>query len=140
MLNIESAYAIRAIQVIAKHDDESLLSKEISEKTGISHTYLSKILEQLALAGVLNSRRGRGGGFSLTRPPHKINLSEVLAVTGGHENLDRCLLGSEQCDPKKPCSLHPLWKSTRNNFFRELNKMKLSALVKGKSKDKVKKT
>ncbi len=79
-----TGYALLAAGYLAKHQEQKIvLSDDISNKYNIPPTYLFKILGQLVKGGVLRSKRGPHGGFSLARPPKKITLLQIIEAVDG---------------------------------------------------------
>ena len=112
-------YALRAMAWIALESPrDPVLARDLSTGTRIPSQYLSKILRRLVLAGILESRKGRGGGFTLARPPDRIFFKEVLAAVDAYPREDRCAFGWGACDPARPCPLHESW-SRMSSGFRE---------------------
>jgi Rrf2 family protein len=69
---------------IAKHQKKGIiLSTEISKKYNIPLEYLLKIMQQLVKAGLLRSKRGPRGGFSLGKPANKITMLQVIEAVDG---------------------------------------------------------
>lgn len=131
MFNREAGYAIRAATILAQaKEGDVLLGREIARKAKLPSAYLSKILEQLALKGLLFSQRGRGGGFRLSRPPQQITIAEIVNGVGGFEELEQCVLGMSDCQDKNACVLHNLWKKTRSDYLKKLMQLRLSDISK----------
>ena len=79
-----TGYAILAVGYLAKHQKKGIiLSQNISKEYKIPLEYLLKIMQQLVRANVLRSKRGPRGGFSLSRPPKKITLLQVIEAVDG---------------------------------------------------------
>ena len=123
MLSQTAEYALRAtLYLAARQGDGRLQVGEVAEALGIPRNYLSKTLHQLARAGVLDSSRGKSGGFRLARPPGEISLAEVVAPFNGPTGAQICLLGRHACSDADPCAAHDRWKSVSNRvstFFGE---------------------
>ena len=110
MLSRTSEYALRAVIHLAQHLDAWPISgREIAEQTGIPAKYLSTVLSELVRVGILESARGKSGGFRLVDLPKNIKLIEVLSPFEQFENM-RCPFGSERCSDDKPCLAHDQWK------------------------------
>ena len=78
------AYGLRCLLNLARRGlHEQLSISEIARIEGLSIPYVSKLLSILRKAGLVESARGRGGGFSITREPARISLHEVLTALGG---------------------------------------------------------
>ena len=71
-------YALSAMVQLASDAPAASTTKEIADKTKVPGAYLAKVLQSMRRAGLLNSRRGVGGGVSLSRPPKRISLLEVI--------------------------------------------------------------
>jgi Rrf2 family protein len=109
-------YALRAMACLVNADGDTLTSDDLAELGSIPRHYVSKVMRQLVVAGIVEARRGRGGGFRLTRPPGDINYAEVLAAVGGLADPTRCAFGHEHCNPDEPCPLHPAWARLQELF------------------------
>ena len=110
VLSQTAEYALRAAAWLAAHADETpIRSRDLSEQTAIPGPYLAKILRRLVVAGVLESRRGLGGGFELVRPPAEIPFIAVLAAVGAYPTENLCVFGWAACKASDPCPLHPAW-------------------------------
>lgn len=78
-------YACRAILELALHwsSKELVQIQTISRNQKIPNRYLVQILIQLKRAGIVNSTRGKEGGYKLAKAPNKITLGEIIRQTGG---------------------------------------------------------
>ncbi|MCL5985383.1 MAG: Rrf2 family transcriptional regulator [Actinobacteria bacterium] len=82
----KSEYALRALIKIAINHDRGIgvtLIHDIAKQEKIPQKYLERILLDLKNAGILASKRGAGGGYSLGRSPESINLGEVISIIEG---------------------------------------------------------
>ena len=109
-LSQTAEYALRVMTLLARHEPgQPLLARELSVESRIPAQYLSKILRRLVLAGLLESQKGRGGGFVLAHAPGEITFREVLAAVDAIPREDRCAFGWGKCDPSHACPLHSTW-------------------------------
>ena len=95
---------------------------QIAEEVGAPRNYLGKLLKQLAETGLLESQKGFGGGFRLSRPAEKITLYDVLEPIERVSRWNGCFLGRSKCSEKNPCTVHQRWSETRQvylSFLRE---------------------
>ncbi len=95
-------YALRAAVLLADVEREAKTTQQIAEIARIPPDYLSKILQNLRRAGIVASRRGVNGGFTLERPPSEITLLEVVNAIDPLERIRTCPLklrahGSNLC-------------------------------------------
>jgi Rrf2 family protein len=131
-------YAIRAITRLAslRSDGATMTAGAIAKAEGnIPPAYLAKILQALARAGLLQSVRGRGGGFRLARPADKIRAIEVLNVV---ESLARraqmCILALDHCSDINPCPLHDTWKQFRTSALTYLQTLTVADLAEARER------
>jgi Rrf2 family protein len=116
-LSQTAEYALRVMTLLARHEPgEPLLTRDLSLESGIPAQYLSKILRRLVLAGLLESQKGRGGGFVLSRAPAEITFREVLTAVDAFPREDRCAFGWGKCDPSHACPLHSTWTGMSAHF------------------------
>ena len=79
-----AGYALLTVGYVAKNQDKGLVrSEDISKQYDISLECLLKILQQLARAAVLRSKRGPQGGFWLAKPTNKITMLEIIEAVDG---------------------------------------------------------
>src|ERR1700724_4117110 len=84
MLAQKSKYALRALLVLAKEYGQGpVLISDIAHREAIPHKFLELILLELRNHGILGSKKGKGGGYFLTRAPQLVHLGEVLRVLEG---------------------------------------------------------
>ena len=114
MISKTEEYALRAVVYLAQHNEEgSCRAGDIAESTEIPANYLSKILHQLGRHRIVDSERGRHGGFQLARPAAEISLADVIEPFGSLTDRGRCLLGRRECSDESPCGAHERWKEVR---------------------------
>jgi Rrf2 family iron-sulfur cluster assembly transcriptional regulator len=105
-----AVYALRAMAVLATLEpDVSLTAAELADRTGVPSPYLSKVMRRMVRAGLVEGRKGHGGGFRLGRPAGEITFAEVLAAAGVAPEPGRCAFDWQRCNPRRPCVLHPVW-------------------------------
>ncbi len=75
-------YALRAVVYLAGRGEGAAAARQIAEATGIPRSYLSKLLGSLVQGGILEARRGIGGGFTLARDPAALTALEVVRCVG----------------------------------------------------------
>ncbi|HVX80120.1 MAG TPA: Rrf2 family transcriptional regulator [Devosiaceae bacterium] len=92
MISQRAKYALRALLVLAEAPPgEPLMISEISKRQVIPKKFLEQILLELKRAGLVESRRGRLGGYALARPAEKITFGEVVRLLDGPVALLPCL-------------------------------------------------
>jgi Rrf2 family transcriptional regulator, nitric oxide-sensitive transcriptional repressor len=92
MFSSTAEYALRATVYLAMHPGERANSREIAEQTRAPAGYVSKVLQDLAGAGIVVSQRGPNGGFWLARPAEKITVLEVVNAVDPIRRITECPL------------------------------------------------
>lgn len=123
MLSQTAEYALRAVLAIAAEaDGPAVGAGRLAGVLGIPQNYLSKTLHQLARVGVLESTRGKLGGFRLARPAEQISLLDVVQPFDDVTGRRTCLMGRAICSDHNACIAHERWKLVAEQmaeFFRE---------------------
>jgi len=92
MISQRAKYALRALVALVEAPSaEPLMISEISRRKAIPKKFLEQILLDLKRAGIVESRRGRLGGYVLARPAERITFGEVLRLVDGPVALLPCL-------------------------------------------------
>ena len=100
MLSQTAEYALRAILFLADHEGDLLAIPRIAKGTNVPAGYLSKVLQSLRRAGLVESQRGKKGGFMLQRSPEDITLQEVISAVHPPRHREQCPLRSSGACPK----------------------------------------
>ncbi len=106
LLTREADYAFRCVLEVARGGRIS--AAQVAQRQDISLTFLGKIVQSLAKAGILATRRGVRGGMTLARPAESITLLEVIEAVEGPLALNVCLASPPQCDRIPGCPAYPL--------------------------------
>jgi Rrf2 family transcriptional regulator, iron-sulfur cluster assembly transcription factor len=115
-------YGMQAILYLAAKEKGALVSaEEISKVLKIPREFISKILQSLKDSGLINSSKGKSGGFSLAKSSSRIKLIDIVAAIDGLELFDDCVLGFPECSPTHPCPVHETWGTLRTQAYDMLN-------------------
>lgn len=139
MLSLSCQAALRGVIYLAGKPDPSQKTgiREIAGAIGASEHTTAKILQQLARRGIVQSVRGPGGGFSLSRKQMKEPLFSIVEAIDGPEPFQECGLGLSSCSAKHPCPIHDSYKEARTtirNYLEKTRPLELSRkLGKGKT-------
>jgi Rrf2 family protein len=93
MISQTTEYALRATVALASQPDHAMVTRDLAEATKVPAGYLSKVLQSLGRAGLVQSRRGLGGGFVLARPPEEITIYDVVQAVDPIQRIHTCPLG-----------------------------------------------
>lgn len=98
-------YALRAVVALADGDEASMTTQQMADRTRVPVHYLSKVLQALRRAGIVDSTRGLGGGFTLSRPADGITVLDVVNAVDPIKRIDECPLGLA-AHGRRLCALH----------------------------------
>lgn len=131
----QEEYGLRClVRVAAAGPDKQLTVHEISEKEGLSAPYVAKLMNPLREAGIVDSVRGRLGGYRLTRPADQINVSQILAALGGQifesHYCERFPGEEDECVHLTDCSIRSLWGTIEGLVDQVLRRTSLADLMK----------
>ncbi len=132
MLSRSAAYALRAVLVLADgrvHGSGPIPAADLAARLAVPRNYLSKVLHQLAATGVVASKRGPGGGFSLSANPSDLTVERVVAPFQSLEAPALCVLGRGRCDDRAPCEAHARWTPVAEATRRFFRSTTVSALL-----------
>jgi len=102
---------------------------DIAQRISAPRNYLGKLLKRLAEAGLLESQKGKGGGFRLAREPHTITLYDVIEPIEHVSRWQGCFLGRPECSDLAPCAVHQRWGKVRDEYLEFLRETTLADLA-----------
>jgi Rrf2 family protein len=113
-ITAQEEYGLRCLLQLARHaGPEPLTVGAISEQEGLSVPYVGKLMTTLRQAGLVESVRGRGGGYALTRPADQVTVIQALESLGTHffkSGFCETHNGSsDACVHLGDCSIRSLW-------------------------------
>lgn len=115
-------YGLQAVLYLSTYDKGTVVSAEdIAKKLSIPKEFVSKILQSLTESGIVSSKKGKSGGFSLARDPKKIKLIDIVASIDGLDIFNNCVIGFPSCKPENPCPLHEKWGTLRTQAYNMLS-------------------
>ena len=129
-LTMSSEMGIHAVWFLAELNAESpVLSSYIAESIQVSESYLIKVLKRLVASKVLNSRKGKKGGYLLRRPPEEISLKDVILACEGDDGFYECLHEERECGRETNCPIRQTLARGRTAMYAELDKTTFADLV-----------
>ena len=130
MLSQSGIHAIRAMVALAAAPElEYRDVAGIASSTGSPRNYLGKILLQLSRHGLVESRKGLGGGFRLSRAAAEIRLIDVMASIEDVGRWSACVFTSGICSDTNPCMVHARWSRAREAFLAFLRDTTIAELA-----------
>jgi Rrf2 family protein len=139
MLSRKAQYAFRALtHLVDKYQEGPILISDISRKKRIPLKFLENILLQLKKAGVLDSKKGKGGGYFIKADPATTTVASVIRIVDGPIALLPCVSLNfyehcKNCDEKN-CGLHNIMESVRDATLNVLEQRTLKDLASGKER------
>lgn len=128
-LTSKGRYAVTAMLDVALHAGQGPVPlADISERQGISLSYLEQLFARLRKQGLVSSVRGPGGGYQLGLAPEAISISAVIAAVDESVDATRCQ-GKSDCQSGAKCLTHTLWHDLSDRIEDFLTNISLAALV-----------
>ncbi len=129
-LSTKSRYAVTSMLDLVMHSDSAPVSlAEISERQGISLSYLEQLFAKMRRNNLVVSTRGPGGGYRLSGEPEDISIADI--ITAVDEKLEvtnkDALPGASNYEP---CLTEQLWEELSDEINRYLNGISLADLLK----------
>ena len=126
-------YALRVMVDLAQHLEDGFVSlKTVAERQNISMKYLEMIVGHLKKAELLDSTRGKEGGYRLNRAPADYTVGEILRSIEDNLAPVSCIrAGSIQCERAAECLTLPMWKELDDITNAYLDKVTLQDLLSG---------
>ncbi|HEU0162079.1 MAG TPA: Rrf2 family transcriptional regulator [Rhizomicrobium sp.] len=129
-LTFYSDYSLRLLMYAAVRHGELVTIQEVADAYGISKGHLMKVAFQLGRKGYLETVRGRGGGFRLSRSPDRIGLGEVVRMTEEDFTMVECFdPRSNTCAISGPCRLRGVLSKALQAYFAVLDEYTLADLA-----------
>ena len=132
-ISAKTRYGLRAMAILAKNykKKEFLSLRKISEKEGISQSYLEKIMEKLREKELCRAKKGKEGGYILARSPEKIKVKEIMEILEKDSNLVFCLAKNKKmlCQREKNCLSKKVWLKAQKAINATLNSISLKDLI-----------
>lgn len=102
-------YASVVMTCLARHARSVLSAAQVAEEARLELPTVSKLLKQLARAGLVDSFRGANGGYRLARSPRAITLAEIVEALDGPIGLTECCAGHAGCEREAHCAVSSGW-------------------------------
>jgi len=128
-LTSKGRYAVTAMLDVAIHASSGPVSlADISERQGISLSYLEQLFSRLRKHGLVNSIRGPGGGYRLGMCSAEIAIADVISAVDESIDATRCA-GKGDCQSGNQCLTHHLWDDLSRRIEEFLQNISLAELV-----------
>ncbi len=128
-LTTKGRFAVTAMIDLAMRQGEGPVTLAgISERQGISLSYLEQLFGKLRRHALVASVRGPGGGYTLAKPTDAISVADVVIAVDEPLDATQCG-GKENCHDEGRCMTHDLWTNLNKRMFEYLASVTLAGLV-----------
>ena len=128
-LTTKGRYAVTAMLDLAVHNGEGPIAlADISERQGISLSYLEQLFAKLRKMGLVASTRGPGGGYRLNHQPKEIAIADVVTAVDEPVDATRCG-GAKDCAGDTRCLTHDLWEELSQQIRNFLSEVSLADVI-----------
>ena len=133
MISTKGRYALRFLIDVAEHQgDDFVPLKDVAARQEISEKYLEIVVKELVKGRLLDTLRGKGGGYRLNRPPEEYSVKAIIEQMEGPLAPVACLEpGQEACPRSKDCRTLSLWQGLDQVISNYLAQFTLADLMKG---------
>lgn len=131
----KAKYAINAMVHLArKHGEGPITIGDIAEEENIPQKFLEAILLELKNAGLLSSKKGKGGGYYMIKPPVEVTMADIMRLMDGpiallpcvsYKHYERC----DECKDENTCSIRRVFFEVRNKTVDMLKEASLDKVI-----------
>ncbi len=135
MLTKRTKYALQSLEYLARVEpDKQVLIADLARDEGIPRKFLERILLELKSRGILRSRKGKGGGYRLAKPPGAIMIGEVVRVMDGPLAPVSCVSRTAyapcpECREEATCGIRLVMEDVRNAISDVLDRTSLADML-----------
>jgi Rrf2 family protein len=135
MISRKTKYALNALVHLTKEKDKGpVLISQIAEREKIPQKFLEAILLDLKRAGILGSKKGKGGGYYLIKSPDQVSVADIMRLFDGPIALLPCVTyryyeKCEECRDEETCGIRDAFLELRNTSVQLLKGNTLSDLI-----------
>ena len=123
-------FGLRMLMRMAGNPARGFSTSELAEELGLSRNHLAKIMQHLSRAGLIDTRRGGGGGAILARPAAQIRLGDIVRLLEEGQPLVECFgTDARTCSIDGRCRLKARLRSAETAFLDDLNRSTLADIA-----------
>lgn len=123
-------FGLRMLMRMAGDPARGFSTSELAEELGLSRNHLAKIMQHLSRAGLIETRRGGGGGAILARPAAQIRLGDIVRLLEEGQPLVECFgTDARTCSIDGRCRLKARLRSAETAFLDDLNRSTLADIA-----------
>lgn len=122
-------YGMRMLMRMAGAPDQAFSTADLAEELQLSRNHLAKIIQRLAQAGIVKTRRGGGGGAALAMPPSEIRLGRLVDLLEDRQPIVECFSDKNTCTLDSRCQLRGRLQRAEAAFLEELDRSTLADIA-----------
>jgi cysteine desulfurase len=131
-LTTKGRYAVMAMADLAGHAGDSAIPLSVvAERQSLPLSYLEQLFVPLRRAGLVESARGRSGGYRLAKAAHDISVADVMDAVEEDTRFTRCSHNDPRCSAAAPCVTHGLWNALSEATGQFLTSVSLADVIAG---------
>ena len=123
-------YAVRALVYLAKHPGRPICASELVKDLGVPRPFLRRIMQSLGGSRILNSAKGKGGGFSLKQAADKITVDRLMEIFHGPLEFNCCGAKKKVCPASNSCNLRREMRDIEGVVLERLGRLSIQSLAK----------
>jgi Rrf2 family protein len=131
MFNKETEYALRGLVYIKLQNLKNRRpgTAEIAKEIEAPAFYTAKILQKIVRFGLLESLKGKGGGFFFDKEKSDLPLIRLISAIEGNKSFSGCGFGLKHCNENNPCPLHEQYAPIRNSINKLVSEETVQSLA-----------
>jgi Rrf2 family protein len=129
LINRNTDYAVRALVHLARKKNGVIAVSQLARAEKLPRPFLRRIMQALCQNGLVVSRQGKTGGFSLKKRPTEISLGEVARVFQGELDISPCLFRNSACHNRRNCFLRKRLKKIEKIVVLELERTTIASFL-----------
>ena|SRR5258705_321802 len=123
-------YGIMLLTIIARERNGATRSaRELAARSRLPQPTVSKLLKALAHGGLLETRRGVRGGFSLAKPAEQVTVADIIAALEGPIGITECTAHPGQCGVEPMCPVRTNWRKINRAVLEALRGISLAEMA-----------
>ncbi len=122
-------YGLRMLMRMASAPQRAFSTADLAAEFGLSRNHLAKIMQRLSGAGLIETRRGGGGGAALAHPAEQISLGRIVRLLEHDQPLVECFGSNCACTLDGACKLKGRLRAAEDAFFADLDRATLADIA-----------
>ncbi len=117
------------VDLACMSNDQRTTVGEITQRQDVAEPFMAKIASQAAVAGLVVTRRGTGGGLALAQPADSITMLQIVEAIDGPLAFNRCTFEPSRCPRFNKCAVYPIWEKAQQQLKELLSNTLLSEIA-----------